>query len=273
MEKKKYAILIIVLFLLGYLVFPTIVLLVAEILKQEGRPVDGYTTLLVPYIPTMLTFSLILRFFRSGFKAETASGKGFFRTGLFAIAFVLMMVFQLATLLVPSSLKGKNSLDTMTLLYSAAIAITAIPAQTLFEEMLFRVLPLRLASGGGLGRGKSSIIALLCSSVLFTLMHMNNPEVSEYGTILALYYFASAMMLGIFMMLSDGIEISWAYHLAINLYGAVIASAEGGVLQNRTFFILESNHAVAQSFISLILSSLLMLYLICKGKKNNLFSL
>lgn len=265
--------LILVLFFLGYMACPTILILIQMWLQQHGKTIDSYTVMLVPYILTIILFSLLLRVSGSGLGKELAPAGGFFRWRMFSYSFVIMIAFQLVMLVLPLQTKTVNGADNGLLIRSAAIALASIPFQTLFEEILYRLLPLHLVGNGRIVRGSKSIAAIIVSSAIFTLMHMNNPEITEYGYVLVFYYFLSGVVLGAFMTATGGIEMSWAYHLGINLYGAIVASAEGGVLQNRTFFILESNHAVAQSFIFLILSSLVMMYLICKWKKNNLFSL
>lgn len=276
MEKKsykKYILLILLLFILGYLVCPTISILFSMLSGQYGYKVDNYIVMLSPYVLAIAFFALIARAFKSGLKRELDFDGGAFRTKLFLLAFLLMLIFQLLSLLLPIDQKTRNMEDTSFILYSALVALVTIPFQTLFEELLYRILPLRLAGNGKLEHGRSSMLMLVLFSLVFMLMHAKNPEVGRYGHMLLLYYFLSGFMLGIFMMFSKGVEISWAYHLAVNLYGAIIASSESGVLGNRTFFILESNHVVAQGFISLILSSALMLYLIYIGRRKNLFSL
>ncbi len=276
MEKKsykKYILLILLLFSLGYLVCPTISILFSMLLGQYGYKVDNYIVMLSPYVLAIAIFALLARAFKSGLKKELDSDNGAFRTDLFLLAFLLMLIFQLFLLLLPIDQKTRNMEDTSFILYSALVALVTIPFQTLFEELLYRILPLRLAGDGKLEHGRRSMLMLILFSLIFMLMHAKNPEVGRYGHILLLYYFLSGFMLGIFMMFSKGVEISWAYHLAVNLYGAIMASSESGVLGNRTFFILESNHVVAQGFISLILSSALMLYLIYIGRRKNLFSL
>lgn len=276
MEKKscrKYILLILLLFILGYIICPTILIILSTVLEMYGCRMDSYIVMLCPYVLSIALFSLVARAFKTGLKEELYSENGGFRSRLFFFAFLLMLLFQLSFLLIPIYQKTRNTESTSFILYSAMVALLTIPFQTLFEELLYRILPLRLIGNGKIESTKKSMLSMTLFSLLFMLMHANNPEVLRYGHILLLYYFLSGFMLGIFMLFSKGVEISWAYHLAINLYGAIIASSESGVLGNRTFFILESNHAVAQSFISLILSSALMLYLIYIGRRKNLFSL
>ncbi len=276
MEKKscgKYILLILSLFVLGYIVSPTILILFSAIFEMYGCKVDNYIVMLAPYVLSIMLFALIARACKTRLKKELDPKEGGFRTSLFFFALLLMLFFQLSSLMLPIYQKIRNTESTGFILYSAIVALLTIPFQTLFEELLYRILPLRLIGDGKIESSGKSMLIIVLFSLAFMLMHIGNPEIKRYGHILLLYYFLSGIMLGLFMIFSKGVEISWAYHLAINLYGAIIASSESGVLGNRTFFILESNHAVAQSFISLILSSALMLYLIYIGRRKNLFSL
>lgn len=110
----------------------------------------------------------------------------------------------------------------------ATIALILLPFQTGSEELIFRGY---LMQGLALCT-KSKVWALVITSVVFGLMHGCNGPVEEYGffTAIPVYVFIG-FELGLFAILSDGIELPWGIHYASNLIAFTIigAKSEGTV--------------------------------------------
>lgn len=101
------------------------------------------------------------------------------------------------------------------------VALIFFPFQTLFEEFLYRGFLMRWS----FSLTKSGLVALVLSASFFSLMHMGNKEVEAYGTGSMFFYYAwQGGMLALLVMLSNGLEAAWGYHLANNLYGSLIIS-------------------------------------------------
>ena len=101
------------------------------------------------------------------------------------------------------------------------VAILFFPFQTLFEEFLYRGFLMRWS----FSLFKNGWVTLVLSAGFFSLMHMGNKEVEAYGTGSMFFYFAwQGAMLALLVMLSNGLEAAWGYHLANNLYGSLIIS-------------------------------------------------
>ena len=70
---------------------------------------------------------------------------------------------------------------------------------------------------------KSKVWALVITSVVFGLMHCYNGPVEEYGFFAAIpVYIFLGFELGLFAILSDGIELPWGIHCANNLLAFTI---------------------------------------------------
>jgi len=113
-------------------------------------------------------------------------------------------------------------------------ALLLFPFQTLFEEWVFRGFMMR-----GIYRiFRSPLPALFGSSLFFALLHMGNSEVSEFGPgYMLLYYLGQALVMGALVLLFDGLELAWAYHLANNWYVSLLVTLPGSSLRTPALFL------------------------------------
>jgi hypothetical protein len=113
------------------------------------------------------------------------------------------------------------------------ICILLLPIQTSLEEFLFR---------GYLNQGlfllfKNKIPALIICSVLFSLVHSMNPEIEKFGFwTMQIYYIGAGLLLGILVIMDEGLELALGVHAATNIFAALMVSYEGGVLQTDSLF-------------------------------------
>lgn len=113
------------------------------------------------------------------------------------------------------------------------IAIFLLPLQTTTEELVFRGY---LMQGFGLWT-KSKLVALIITSVLFGLMHIMNPEVSEFGLgIMMAYYMSVGFFMGLITIMDDSLELAIGVHAATNMFSAIFVSYKGGALQTHAIF-------------------------------------
>jgi len=138
-------------------------------------------------------------------------------------------------------------------------ALLLFPFQTLFEEWVFR---------GFLMRGiyrifRSPLPALLGSSMFFALLHMGNSEVSEFGPgYMALYYSIQALVMGALVLLFDGLELAWAYHLANNWYVSLLVTLPGSSLRTPALFLTQPPEPLKMLLLGSSISLVLALSLI-----------
>lgn len=113
------------------------------------------------------------------------------------------------------------------------ISFLLLPLQTSMEEVLFRGY---LMQGFGTWF-KNGFIALIITSVIFGLLHGANPEVEKLGWIIMVYYIGTGLLLGIFTIMDEGIELSLGFHAANNMIAAALVTSDWAAFQTDALFI------------------------------------
>lgn len=140
------------------------------------------------------------------------------------------------------------------------LGITLVPLQAAFEEVFFRGY---LLQGIHLG-SKSIILSLLATTLLFSLVHSNNPEIEKYGFwSMQAYYLGAGLFLSLLAVGDNGLELPIGIHTATNVFGAVFMKYEGSVLQTDTLFELKLESAWPMT-ISFYACALIMLWISMK---------
>lgn len=135
------------------------------------------------------------------------------------------------------------------------VAIILIPVQTLGEELVFRSYLFQ-----AMGRiGVTPIISVVFLAVLFASLHGSNPEVQKFGNLMFLFYILNGVFLGLITALDDGIELSYGFHTANNLFGVLIVSFDSSALRTESIFIQpEQDLSVMGTVITFIISATLL---------------
>lgn len=108
------------------------------------------------------------------------------------------------------------------------ISIFLLPIQTGFEELFFRGYFMQ-ALGNII---KYPIIVVMITSLLFSLAHGFNPEVTAFGASkMMLYYFGFALMAALVTLLDDGIELALGMHTINNILTALTVAEENAVIK------------------------------------------
>jgi membrane protease YdiL (CAAX protease family) len=115
------------------------------------------------------------------------------------------------------------------------VAVLLIPLQSTAEELFFRGY-LMQGLGTTLERGWA---ALLVSSVLFAAVHLGNPELARFGRGFLVYYAGVGLVFGLATLLDDGLEVAIGAHAANNLWGALVVSFPGSVLDTPALLRME----------------------------------
>jgi hypothetical protein len=114
-----------------------------------------------------------------------------------------------------------------------ALVMILTPLQCAVEELVFRGYVMQ---GMGLLTRRPLVIAVL-SSFVFTLPHLLNPEVQEYGAvIMGANYFAIGMLLATVALRDGRLEMAIGLHAANNVFLALIANYEGSALMTESVF-------------------------------------
>lgn len=113
------------------------------------------------------------------------------------------------------------------------ICIFLLPIQSSFEELFVRgyLMPaISLIT-------KNKWLPLVMTSVIFGLIHFDNPEVDKFGFwTMQLYYVGAGLFLGLITILDDSLELALGVHAATNIYGAALVAMDGSVIQTDSIF-------------------------------------
>lgn len=113
------------------------------------------------------------------------------------------------------------------------LSILIIPIQCAAEELFFRGY---LMQWLGVKISKVWIIVLI-SGALFGLLHAANPEVIQLGNSALIYYVWSGFFLGILAVYDDGLELPLGYHIANNLFAALIVTTDWQAFRTDALFV------------------------------------
>ncbi|WP_343631842.1 CPBP family intramembrane glutamic endopeptidase [Fluviicola sp.] len=116
--------------------------------------------------------------------------------------------------------------------YLLILALVLVPVQTGFEEILFRGFLLQF-----FGKiTQKGIYLILINGVLFGALHLMNPEIDKLGAFAVGYYMMSGIFTSFIAIMDDGLELSWGFHLANNLFGIIIVTNNWQVIQTDALF-------------------------------------
>ncbi|MNX52222.1 hypothetical protein D3C86_828990 [compost metagenome] len=74
------------------------------------------------------------------------------------------------------------------------------------------------------------------TSVIFSTMHIANPEVAKMGNIILIYYIGTGLFLGIITLMDEGMELALGFHAANNLVSALLVTSDWSAFQTHSFF-------------------------------------
>ncbi len=145
----------------------------------------------------------------------------------FAIWFFLMTLYLLIKYIIfPQNFIPQFQPDKFIILL--IIVLLLLPFQTIYEEVMFR---------GYLMQGFASwtnnrLLPIIFTALIFGLLHIFNPEISEYGFWYVMpQYIIFGLLFGLITILDDGIETAMGAHTANNIFLCLIVTSEGSALQ------------------------------------------
>lgn len=146
------------------------------------------------------------------------------------------------------------------------VSVLLIPIQTATEELIFRGY---LMQGFGLAF-KNGIAPLIITSVLFGLMHAQNPEAQAHGLLIMMpYYIFFGAFLGVLTLLDEGSELAMGIHCANNLFSSLLVCSKNSVLQTDAIFYSTSENPGGEFIVWVIMASICFFILFKKYKLSN----
>lgn len=181
----------------------------------------------------------------------------FLTANLFLLLYVLTEPASISTYAAPANQK----------LLMLVLVLVITPIQTSSEEVLFRILPVRIVTGKTLVVGKlHRLLASLFSALLFALPHLGNRELAQAQSpaIVVGYYALFGFLVTAMSLKSGGFEIALAVHAANNLFVALICNYQGSSLPSLPLF--ESTRALGTwTDLAQLVAGLFFVWLACRS--------
>lgn len=112
------------------------------------------------------------------------------------------------------------------------ISLLLFPFQIGLEEYLFRGYLMQQI--GIVVRNRW--VPLVLTAVIFGLFHSANPEVTQMGYGVMIFYIGTGFLLGIMTLMDESIELALGFHLGNNLMAALLITSDFSALQTDAIF-------------------------------------
>lgn len=220
----------------------------------------------IPFAIALLFLLLIVRAIYGHKFSQIVNGTKSVRwkrvTFAFALWFGLMGLHLIGTLLINAE-SLTLQFDLKQFIPLLLISICLLPLQTTFEEVLIRG---HLAQGVAM-LTRSRWLSLLFPAFIFTILHINNPEVTAYGMEIMLpTYFTVALIWGLAAILDDGLEIGIGAHAANNIFISLFTTQQDAAFETYAVFEMQKPDPYI-SFLELLIMGAIVLS-ICYRKYN-----
>jgi membrane protease YdiL (CAAX protease family) len=241
--------------------------------RYLGFSLGGYPTVqnstavlavqLSPFLIGFMVMLLSVKFIQKQRIRTAFTSRARYDWSRFFFSFGCWAVF-LVLLLIVGSLLGmpiEFQFDLQTFFPLLLVSVLLIPIQTTAEDLLFRGILFQ-----GLGQSlKNGLLAVVILGGVFGWLHSGNPEVQILGKGILFYYIFSGIFLGLITHFDDGLELSMGYHVANNLFGALILTNDWQAFQTNALFI---DHSVPEIgwdlLLTLIVIQPLLLFIFSK---------
>ena len=150
----------------------------------------------------------------------------FFSFGLWSTISIVMII--LGYFLSPESYVLNFNLIPFLIL--SLIVLLLIPIQTSAEEYVFRGYLIQ--NLGIITRNRW--FPLIASSLLFGIIHGQNPEIEKFGGVVFIFYIGSGLFAGIMTLMDEGMELALGWHAANNMTIALLVTADWTALQTHS---------------------------------------
>src|SRR5699024_5340777 len=84
-------------------------------------------------------------------------------------------------------------------------------------------------------------------------LHLSNPEVTQFGPWIMVYYIGTGLFLGILTLMDDGLELALGFHAANNLIQILLVTADWSAFQSESILrdITRPESSISELIVSL----------------------
>ncbi|MBQ0909648.1 CPBP family intramembrane metalloprotease, partial [Flavobacterium sp. F-328] len=187
------------------------------------------------FVLVLATLYLLVRFYHNqSFLSVTTSRKKVDWKRV-AFSFTVWASITIITTLISYFLYPEDfkwNFNPLPFAFLVIIGALLIPIQTSTEEYIFRGYLMQ----GFATLSKNKWFPLLLTSLIFGGMHWFNPEVTQMGPIIMVYYIGTGLFLGIITLMDEGMELALGFHAANNLIGALLVTSDWSAFQTNSIF-------------------------------------
>ena len=191
----------------------------------------GFALTVFPFILAFFTLALLIKPLNERSFGTVINGGKKIRWGrIFFSAFIWTAVSALWLFYSMRTDPGSYALNntSTSLIILAILALTMIPLQAGFEEILFRGYLIQ----GFAFLSRNRWLPIVVTSLLFGLMHALNPEAKEYGFFIMMpQYIFFGLVFAVLTMMDDGVELAIGAHTANNAFLSVFITNKDSALQ------------------------------------------
>lgn len=224
--------------------------------------------MLLPFVTSLIITVLLFKPLHKRTVVEVINGTRSFRWQRFFFSFsiwglLLLAIFGIEYFRNPANYTFR--FNTATFIPLAIISLVMIPLQTTYEELLFR----GYLTQGVAAWTRSRWMAILIPGILFGLIHIANPEISEYGLLLTLpQYILFGIVFGMITVLDDGIEATMGAHAINNIFACIVLTFKASALQTDALFLQHKIDARHDLFVFAIVCVVFLFILKSRYKWN-----
>jgi membrane protease YdiL (CAAX protease family) len=181
------------------------------------------------------------------------------------IVLLTLLVFILTYFNDSSNIQWNFNLSKFGLLF--LISLLLFPCQIGLEEYLFRGYLMQQIGV----IVKNRWFPLVLTSVIFGLFHSANPEVSQMGFGVMIFYIGTGFLLGIITLMDESLELALGFHLGNNMMAALLITSDYSAIRTDAVFRYSGaenpSTILNEMIISIVIVYPIILYIFAKRYK------
>lgn len=207
----------------------------AALMDTGLHPAINLALIILPFIGSMLGLWIAMRYIHRRPFASLINARDRFDWNKGAFSIGLWMLFMILFEGVAYTVDPGNytfRFDAGAFIPTTLMALLLLPFQTSLEELVFRGY---LLQGIGLGT-RRPWLSILLTSMMFGLLHIANPEITAFGSVVLLYYIGFGLVMAVITVMDEGTELALGIHFANNFFGVMLVTFPSSALQTPALF-------------------------------------
>lgn len=207
-----------------------------DLTAYDISPITGLALMIIPFALGLILLLILMKPIHERPMLSVITGHSSFRWRKFfwgaGVWFLLLSIYAFFATITGFQ-KIELQFNSTTFFTLAAVSVLLLPLQTGFEEVLFRGYLMQVFAN----LFKYRWIPLIITSLIFGSLHYINPEVKEYGAMIAMpQYLWIGFFFGICTLMDEGIEMAWGVHAINNIFFCVFLTQDSSAIQTPALY-------------------------------------